>query len=326
MLRLPRPRIRSFKELAGIAARTAGAVGIRLNGRRARERRLQTFSTVTHIIIPAADGVPLAATLYQPAGGRSRMAAIIACAMGAPRDNYRHYAAYLASEGWSVVTFDYRGIAGSKHGSLRRCPATIRDWAEQDITGVISWIDGTLHPLRLVAIGHSIGGQIMALARNHQRLDALLTVSAQKGYWKYWDGFPRLALWVFWYSLPLVVALYGYLPFWLAGLKALPRGVALEWQRWGVHPDYLDEHGASLHHRWETFEAPILALSFADDIYFAPWRAVEALLRIYAKAPGTHRPIDPAEFGIRAIGHSGFFHNVGCIPLWKETAEWLRKA
>ena len=71
-----------------------------------------------------------------------------------------------------------------------------------------------------------------------------------------------------------------------------------------------------------NFHGDVLALSFTDDIV-ATGAAAEAFMRFYAKADSqTHRHINPKEYGIDSIGHSGYFREA-CLPLWKQLAEWI---
>ena len=71
-----------------------------------------TVNPDTETRIPARDGYALAATLYRPTGA-ARGAVIVSSATAVPRRFYRHFAAELAGAGYTVVTYDYRGIGDS---------------------------------------------------------------------------------------------------------------------------------------------------------------------------------------------------------------------
>jgi len=68
---------------------------------------------IDDITVPAADGYKLGATLFLPRGTR-RHAALISSATAVPRKIYRGFAGYLARRGFAVLTYDYRGIGGSR--------------------------------------------------------------------------------------------------------------------------------------------------------------------------------------------------------------------
>jgi len=279
--------------------------------------RVQTDS------IPATDGYALAATIYQGTTGSRPAVAILNAAMGVRRERYEAFARYLAGQGWIVVTYDYRGIGGSRHGSLPESGARLQDWGAKDLSGVIEWIYQRWRPRRCVAIGHSIGGQILGLAPNRDRLHAALLIASQKGYTRYWDGIWKWIVRAFWHAVPLLVKWFGRLPMAVAGCEDLPPQVALDWQRWALHPDFVDEQGQSLQASFARFTAPILSISFSDDPLYAPVRAVQALLRLYPNAPSQHLYVDPRDEGVKQIGHSGFFDRGICPKLWETARHWL---
>ena len=68
------------------------------------------------LVFEAADGRPLAATVLEPR--RVEGAVVIASATGVPRRIYEGVAGCLADAGLAVLTFDYRGIGGSRRGRL----------------------------------------------------------------------------------------------------------------------------------------------------------------------------------------------------------------
>ena len=58
-----------------------------------------------------AQGFALASSVFETP--RSDTIVVINAATGVPRYFYRHFAAYLRDQGWTAVTYDYRGIGGS---------------------------------------------------------------------------------------------------------------------------------------------------------------------------------------------------------------------
>lgn len=266
--------------------------------------------------IPAADGYPLAATLFGEAG--APRAALIVPATGVVRRIYADYARHLAERGFAVLIWDWRGTGDSRPLSLRGFQATMRGWGRDDLGGVIDWALRNLGG-ELCAVAHSFGGQAIGLAPNAGRLARILTVGSQIGYWRLWPAPVRwkyLLLWTL--VLPLLTRGVGWFPARRFGLgEDLPRDVALEWAGWCRSPEYLgtwDGHGA--------IRAPLYALCFSDDL-FAPRGAFEALHARYGSHEKLLRWITPAEVGRDYVGHFGFFRK-GLVPqCWDETARWL---
>lgn len=273
--------------------------------------------------IPARDGFALAATVYEPAGGPKGTVVTVNPATAVPRYFYRHFAAYLAEEGYTAVTYDYRGTGESRPEELRGFEARMRDWALLDMAAVVDWVEATYQPGRLFHVGHSYGGQTAGLLPNGHRIDAMVTVSAQSGYWRLQGGNQKVMVALHAYlTLPLLSYIFGYMP-WskVASGEDLPQGVALEWARWCRQPGYLLDDSSLPLARYREFEAPILAYSFEDDAWGSS-RSVAAMMRAYPQV--TLRHVDPAEVGLQKIGHVGYFRPQAKM-LWRETVRWLEE-
>lgn len=282
-----------------------------------------------HVTIPAADGYLLAATLHEPEPGTAGGAAVVVHpATGVRRAYYARFAAFLAECGFAVLTYDYRGIGGSAPARLRGFPATMRDWTEQDMTGAVDWLAANRPGDTLVAVAHSFGGQGLPLAANAGLLRGVVMVGSQSGWWRHWPGVTGVGVAALWYVLiPGLTRLLGYFPSpWLGMGEPLPSGVARQWARWGRSPGYLsddvDAAGRSLADAHRAFRAPILSLTFSDDV-FAPHRAAATLLSWYGSAEKEHRHLRPADLGLRRVGHFGFFRASTGGVLWPEVADWL---
>jgi predicted alpha/beta hydrolase len=272
------------------------------------------------VTIPATDGFQLAGTEFGNAS-RAERVVLIAPATGVRRRLYRPFAEFLAGEGFTVVTWDWRGTGDSRPESLRGFEATMRQWGERDLAGIITWSSTRYPNARVSAVGHSYGGQSLGLAPNRDRVAALVTVCAQSGYYGHWTRPQRYMYSALWrIGIPLTTRVAGYFPARLFRLgEDLPRGVALQWARWCRTPSYFGDWSG---HR--AFKAPILAIGFMDDP-FAPPAAVDALHAQYGSRKQQRWSIAADELGAKEIGHFGFFR-AGVTPtLWRDVAEWLRE-
>jgi predicted alpha/beta hydrolase len=279
--------------------------------------------------VPTEDGLTLAATSYRAAGAPPREVAILLSAIGARQDRFEPLARHLAGDGWWVLTLDYRGIGRSAVLPEHRHLVSVRAWGEHDVSAIIRWVSRELTPRRLVAVGHSIGGQILPFSPEHRRLDAVAMISSQRGHWRLWSGWERYGVLLFFtLYVPMCLRLFGRLPLSLTGLENLERGVAEDWRRWGLEEEYLWPDGTSGSPRFAECTFPVLALSFEDDTAYAPRRAVEVLLRdCYVSAPVVWCHVEPEKLGLRGLGHSGFFDPQLCPRgWWDEVSAWLHTA
>jgi len=277
------------------------------------------------VSIKTSDGVTISAVIFTPATERPVGVAIVANGVGLIQERYSEYASYLASIGWTVLTFDYRGIGQSSLPEDLQSSSRLRDWGQYDLAACIDWASVQLSAKRIILVAHSVGGQIFAFAPNHSKVDSMVAICAQKGYWKFWDGIRKFKLLGLWYLLPILVKLYGYLPLRILGKGAdIPAGIALEWGRWGRNKAFVDEHGQSLNPEFAKVSCKILAISFSDDKFYAPLRAVEALNAVYTNAKHSHWHLTPKKLGTERLGHFGFFRNKTYIhALWKDVDSWL---
>jgi predicted alpha/beta hydrolase len=272
------------------------------------------------LTIPARDGYRLAATMFRPVKARGRLV-VINSATAVPRRFYRSFAQRLANAGYTVLTYDYRGIGGSRPKHLRGFPATACDWALLDMAGVVDWVALELAPDRLFFVGHSLGGQVAGLLDNGSRIDGMVTCSAQSGHWRLQGGEQKVVVWLHVHvTLPLLSMVCGYMPFsWLGGGEDLPRAAALQWARWCRDPDYLLGDQTLPLERYASFRAPVLAYSFGDDKWGTA-RSVDAMMRAYPLVERRH--VEPASVGLVSIGHLGYFRPEAAL-LWDEAVAWL---
>lgn len=270
--------------------------------------------------ISARDDYALAATLCRPDRG-FRGAVIVSSATAVPRRFYRHFAAELAAAGYAVVTYDYRGIGESAPASLKGFDARTRDWGLLDMAGVIDWAYDELGAAKLFLVGHSVGGQVAGLLDNADKIDGMVTVSAQSGYWAIQGGEQKwLAGFHMHVTFPVLTRLVGYMPWsWLGNALDLPKGPALEWSRWCRDPNYLLGDESLPLERFAMFEAPVLAYSIGDDKW-GTQLAVNAMMSAYPNVERRH--IEPADHGMASIGHFGYFRPAS-RPLWGDAIDWL---
>lgn len=267
--------------------------------------------------ISAKDGFPLEVTTWTPEEYQG--AVFIGPAMGVKRKFYHAFANFLMENGLAAVTMDFRGIGGSKSGSVSDVQATVTTWAEQDLGGTLQWMAETYPDVDLFAVCHSLSGQILGLVPEARSLKKIVTVVSAAGYWNSYPFPKNLAIAFVWGVLyPLPAKLLGYFPGEALGIgEDLPAEAALQIARWGRSPEYIGDYSS-----YKNIEAPILSYSFEDDPY-CPKNIVDNLHDAYSEAPVTRRHIDPDDLGHPGIGHFGFFRSGTAPALWEDVVEWL---
>jgi len=268
------------------------------------------------ITLTAPDGYRIGAATFG-SGGKQ---VLIMPATGVPQSYYAKFAAYLAERGFSVLTFDYRGIGRSKNGDLRKMEVRMRDWALSDASAAFRHLSSDA-----LIVGHSFGGQALGLLPDLDRVRGALVVGSQSGYWGNWPALGKLWMWPTTHlALDAVTNVFGYFPASRLGFgEDLPPGVAKEWAAWCRHPTYL-VGALGIEATYAKLRAPVRAYAISDDA-FAPLPAVEALARLYPNARWETRRLAPRELGVDSIGHFGFFRERFRDSLWREAADWLER-
>jgi predicted alpha/beta hydrolase len=200
------------------------------------------------------------------------------------------------------------------------------DWGLFDMPAALDAASERAQGLPVVTFGHSIGGQLLGLLRNHAKARVHVQIATSVGYWR-WEAAPfKYLAWWFWrVHGPVVLAIKGYVPSgggW-AGLP-LPRGVYEEWRRWCLRPDHFgpDLRTYLSGNVFEQIRAPVLTVGFTDDP-IATRRTVEAINRFFPNVQRESRWYSPQDAGVQRIGHEGFFSSKNREALWRPVVDWI---
>jgi predicted alpha/beta hydrolase len=274
--------------------------------------------------IAARDGYALAASVFVPEG-RPSGAVLINSATAVPRKIYRGFAGYLANQGFAVVTYDYRGIGGSRPASLRGFNVRMRDWASLDVGGAIDHMRMVWPKLPLAVVGHSFGGQAVGLVPNNNEISRALLIAAQAGYWRLFHSPEKYRVYALMRLIGSPVArMLGYMPGRLGIGEDLPRDVFLEWTNWVMKPRYFfDDTTLQALENFPNYRGALRAICLTDDPWATP-PAVDLLCAGFTNAKPERRDVSPAEVGATRIGHFGFFRPEHRGTLWRDAAAWLR--
>jgi predicted alpha/beta hydrolase len=278
------------------------------------------------VVIDAADGQKLTGTLYLPAG-EPRAAIQINGGVGVKRRFYRHFAAYLTSRGYAVLTFDFRGTGGSRPKSLRGYRATLSDWGTKDIPAAFDWLSNRYLDVPKFIVGHSMGGQITGLMHNHEQVSGIVLVFVATGYFRTFPMpfrlYPMFILYLF---FPLMTPLFGYAParFVTPG-QDLPSGVAWEWIDWTRQSKYMKRR---LGNRVDAFHfprltAPVHAFVVDDDPMATPENARRFLDEYYSNTKTELTQLHASDAPHGKVGHLGYFRKGLADAYWSKVGDWL---
>lgn len=274
------------------------------------------------LTIPAADGYPLGAIRY-PAHGAEKARLIVAAATGVPQGFYRRFAEFAAARGYTVTTFDYRGIGQSKPATLAGFDGDFLDWSRLDLSAIV---DATAQPdVPLLLVGHSYGGHAFGLLPNHGKVDGMYVFGTGAGWHGWMPPLERLKVLFMWrIAGPLLTKKHGYLAWSRLGMgEDIPLGVYRQWRYWCRFPRYFfdDPKMAAVAEGFAAVRAPIVAVNATDDLW-APPASRDAFMAGYRNAPWRGIDIDAGSAGLGKVGHMGYFRP-HAQPLWIGALDWF---
>lgn len=285
--------------------------------------------------LPAADGFTITGFRWRHSRGRGNTTPVVIInpATSVRCRYYFPFAVFLFTQGFEVITYDYRGIGESRPATLRGFDATWIDWGRLDFDAVLRHAERSCPGRPIDVVAHSIGGFVLGLAESNHLIRRVFTMGAQYAYWRDYAAGDRLRLLAKWHVLmPLLTILFGYFPGKRLGwLEDTPKGIVRDWifsrerfeDTWrGRSSDRYPEMDA-LVRQFAAVTAPTLAVSVTDD-EFGTVPAVERLLAYFSQSPRTHLRISPQAIGEPAIGHFGFFNSRFEQTLWQVPLEWLK--
>lgn len=282
------------------------------------------MSEARKLRLSCADGYPLAAELH--AAPAARGAVLVAPALGVPRRFYSDYARFLATQGFSTLVLDYRGVGDSAQGPVRGALMQMADWGRLDIEAALRWFETQLKPARIFLVGHSAGGQLPALAEASEKLSGMVLVAASAPALRYYPLRDKLGPAFLWhFAVPLFSRGRDQFPSKRLGFSSVdvPTGVMRQWAAWSRASAYLFSPEFQMDTaRYARLSIPMLSYCFLDDAY-APPAAVNALLEHYPAAKIEKREVPKPAKG--TIGHFGYFRERQRDTLWRDTADWLTR-
>lgn len=245
-------------------------------------------------------------------------------AMGVPARKYRHFATALAGHGWTVALHEWRG-----HESSNRRAERGTDWSYaeliRDIAASRTTLAAAFPGKRWVIGGHSLGGQLaaLALARHRDDFAGYLIAGSGQPWWRTFPGWRRGAILLAILGFRTASLLYGYFPgdrLGFAGREA--RGVMRDWSDSARSGDYRPAHVDFLAEAaLREVALPVLALHLHSDEY-VPKASLDHFLHKLPLAQVQCSDIGDGEFRAGRAGHFEWMREPA--PLVARIDPWLK--
>ncbi len=260
--------------------------------------------------VKCADERELIATKYMPSIAPNRQLIVINSALGVKQGFYTHFATYLTNQGFTVITWDPRGIGLSSLTNVKLDDAKMRDWGQLDLTAVLDHVvnESWANWRDIWLIGHSAGGHLIGLCAHLSKINNVILIAAGTCSWHLYPKTQQPKMLVAWYVVfPFLYNTLGYIPNRLGIGHQLPKGIAIDWRNWSVSKDYLFSDSSLGPHFYSSYTGNLYAFGFSDDVSYSPKKTIHDLARRFANANTRLELFTPRQLQKNRIGHFGFF-------------------
>ena len=268
------------------------------------------MKNVESLWIHCKDGYRLAAQYYSANDETKPYPVLICPATGITKNFYHAFAKWLNQQGYTVLSFDFRGIGQSLHGELKDSTASISDWGMLDIPAAIETLLNLTQAEKVILLGHSAGGQLLGIAVNYDKVIKVLAIAGSTGHIKGLKGKTKfLAPVMFNVIFPISSFFKGYGATQCIGMgENLPKNVAKQWAEFCSRPGYvMNAIGKTIFEDYhQEIQCPITSFWASDD-EIATQTNVMDLLRLYPNAPTKWIELKPQQYGYKQIGHMLMF-------------------
>ena len=269
------------------------------------------------IDILTEDHYSLAAHLFEPQISNQKVL-LINSATGVKQQIYFSVAQFFADLGFTVITYDYRGIGLSKPHKMRGFEASMRVWGTTDYKALTDYIKSNFEDYKKYCLGHSVGALILGMNPDSEIFEEFIFVGTQNAF----VGNLRLKTKIeaylgFGIVQPLFTLLLGYFPASWFGLgESLPSGSAFDWRILILNKkstNNLLEKSADFS---KKLRQKVLVIWAEDDAWLTEKGVKSLLENTYANLRPTYRHIYTSESEKGEIGHVNFFRSYN-RKLWK---------
>ena len=269
------------------------------------------------IDIITKDHYSLAAHLFEPQISNQKVL-LINSATGVKQQIYFSVAQFFADHGFTVITYDYRGIGLSKPDKMRGFEASMRVWGTTDYKSLTDYIKSNFEDYKKYCLGHSVGALILGMNPDSEIFEEFIFVGTQNAF----VGNLRLKTKIeaylgFGIVQPLFTVLLGYFPASWFGLgESLPSGSAFDWRILILNKkstNNLLEKSADFS---KKLRQKVLVIWAEDDAWLTEKGVKSLLENTYANLRPTYRHIYTSESEKGEIGHVNFFRSYN-RKLWK---------
>lgn len=273
------------------------------------------------------DGIKLKGTLLIPKNPK----ALIQFNSGTAtkKEFYLSFLTYLTEHDYLCCLWNYRGC--EQNDNLKNSDFTFSDYGTKDMPAIKTYLSNRFSNLPFLFIGHSAGGQQIGLINNLDNIKGNINIGVSTGYYPNMPfGYRMKAYFFFYLFSPVSAFINKYVKAKPYGLmENLPKKVVFEWRDWLEKENYFFDdkfYGKTVPTgHFKNFKFPIHVYYSTDDPVSNAKNSSTFWSHVKSEKGICFTELSPQKFGLKSIGHFGYFRKSMKDKFWEDIVTRLDK-
>ena len=256
------------------------------------------------------DNYALSVHLFEPKNSNQKLL-LINSATGVKQQIYFSFAQFFTEQGFTVITYDYRGIGLSKPKEMKGFKASMRMWGTEDYKTITQYIRSDFSNHQKFCLGHSLGALILGMNEDSKMFEEFIFVGTQNAFVGNLKFKTKIEAYLgFGIAQPLSTKLLGYFPGnWFGLGESLPSGSAFDWRTLILNKRSTNKLLDKVRDFSKDLSQKVFVIRAEDDAWLTE-KGVRSLLEdTYPNMRPIYRLIKTSESERNEIGHINFFRS-----------------
>lgn len=262
------------------------------------------------IDVSTEDNYPLSVHLFEPKESNGKLI-LINSATGVKQQIYFSFAQFFCDQGFTVITYDYRGIGLSKPKKMKGFKASMRVWGTEDYKALTNYIKTNFQGYQKFCFGHSLGALILGMNEDSKMFEGFFFVGTQNAFVGNLKFKTKIEAYLgFGIAQPLSTKILGYFPGnWFGLGESLPAGSAFDWRTLILNKRSTNRLLEKVKDNSKELTQKVFVIRAEDDAWLTE-KGVRSLLEdTYPNMRPTYRLVKTSESEKNEIGHINFFRS-----------------
>ncbi|MCU7615126.1 alpha/beta fold hydrolase [Chryseobacterium sp. GMJ5] len=262
------------------------------------------------VILTTDDHVALTTHVFRPEKSNHKII-LINSATGVKQYIYYSFAQFFTEKGFTVITYDYRGIGLSEPENIKKSKASMKIWGTEDYHCLTNYITQNFPNDKKYCLGHSVGALLLGMSRGSIIFDAFVFVGTQNAFIGNLKWRTKVeAFFGFGIVQPFVTELLGYFPAQWFGLgESLPKNCAYDWRTLILNRKSTNRLLEQTADCSKELSQKVLVIRAEDDAWLTEKGVMSLLNDTYPNVTPSYRFIRTSESEKGKIGHINFFRS-----------------